>query len=77
MRRYNLYILALFSTLFCFGAVAEEYRGTAAQRAACTPDAFRLCGNYIPDPNKVRFCLQRQKSQLSAGCRLAFEPAAN
>ena len=77
MRRHFLYILALSSTLICFGAVAEEYRGTAEQRAACTPDAFRLCGNYIPDPNKIRFCLQRQKSQLSAGCRLAFEPAAH
>jgi hypothetical protein len=76
-QRFGLCILALCSSLFCFGAAAGEYRGTAEQRAACTPDAFRLCGNYIPDPKKIQLCLQRQKSQLSAGCRLAFEPAVN
>ncbi len=74
MRRSALFILALCSMLFSFAAAADEYRGTAEQRAACTPDAFRLCGNYIPDPKKVQLCLQRQRSQLSAGCRMAFGP---
>jgi len=72
MTRYALCILALFSALFGFGATAGEYRGTAEQRAACTPDAFRLCGDAIPDPRKVRFCLQSKLSQLSPGCRVAF-----
>ncbi len=75
MRRSGLCIFALCSVLFTFAAAAEEYRGTAEQRAACTPDAFRLCGNYIPDVKKVQICLQRQRSQLSAGCRMAFGPA--
>ncbi len=77
MRCSGLCILALCSTLFCLPALAEEYRGTAEQRAACTPDAFRLCANYIPDPKKVQLCLQRQRSELSAGCRSAFGPTAS
>ncbi len=77
MKRNALYIPTLLSIMLCFGASAEEYHGTAEQRAACTPDAFRLCGNYIPDPKKIQLCLQKQKSQLSAGCRLAFGPAVN
>ena len=71
---YRFYILAIALALLCFKADAQECRGTSQQRLACTPDAFRLCGNYIPDPEKVELCLRRQKSLLSAGCRLVFEP---
>jgi len=72
MRRFQFCSLAVCLTLFSFGAIASEYRGTAEQRAACTPDAFRLCGDAIPDPKKVRYCLQSKLSQLSPGCRVAF-----
>ena len=29
-------------------ASAQDNRGTSEQRAACAPDAFRLCSSYIP-----------------------------
>jgi hypothetical protein len=74
MQRIQFCSLAVCLSLFSFGAIASEYRGTAEQRAACTPDAFRLCGDAIPDPKKVQYCLQRKLSQLSAGCRVAFGP---
>ena len=30
----------------------RRMKGTAEQRAARTPDAFRLCADYIPDATK-------------------------
>lgn len=57
-------------------AFAQEDRGTAEQRAACTPDAFRLCAAYIPDATNVEACLRENKSGLSVACRAVFERAA-
>jgi hypothetical protein len=54
-------------------SIAQESRGTAEQRAACAPDAFRLCSSYIPDPANVESCLRLKKSDLRGPCRLVFE----
>jgi len=64
-------LVALGTTAF-----AQEDRGTAEQRAACTSDAFRLCAGYIPDPTNVEACLRQRKSDLSDACRAVFENAA-
>jgi len=38
-------------------AFSQEYRGTAEQQMACTPDVWRLCGAQIPDVDRiVRAC---------------------
>jgi hypothetical protein len=56
------------------GAVdAEEYRGTLEQQMACTPDVWRLCGDQIPDVNRIVACLQRNTPNLSGSCRAVFE----
>ena len=57
-------------------ASAQDNRGTPEQRAACAPDAFRLCNSYIPDPGRVEYCLRQNKSDLSDACRLVFEQSA-
>ncbi|MGY4629976.1 hypothetical protein [Bradyrhizobium sp. USDA 4486] len=57
-------------------ASAQENQGTAEQRAACTPDAFRLCSAYIPDPSGVEACLRQRKSNLSEACKAVFEQAS-
>ncbi len=66
-------VAALFSNAFAF---AQENRGTPEQRAACAPDAFRLCLSYIPDATNVEACLRQRKSDLSDACRAVFEHAA-
>ncbi len=63
--------IVLFSSTL---AIAQEYRGTAAQRASCMPDAFRLCASYIPNGTMVEMCLRQQKPALSEACRSVFEP---
>ena len=41
---------------------------TQEQLAACQDDAFRVCGEFIPDEQRIRACLISKKSQLSARC---------
>ena len=65
-------IVVLGTMLWAAAAHAQDYRGTADQRAACTPDAFRLCASYIPDASKVEMCLRNRQSDLSPGCRSVF-----
>ena len=54
-------------------AVAQE-QGTAAQREACTPDAFRLCGQFIPDASRIETCLRQAGPRLSPACYVVFNP---
>jgi hypothetical protein len=52
---------------------ADDNRGTLEQQIACTPDVFRLCGDQIPDANRIVVCLRQNTPQLSAPCRAVFE----
>jgi hypothetical protein len=44
-------------------------QGSIEERRACTPDAIRLCREFIPDPGKIAACLTARKAQLSDLCR--------
>ena len=48
-------------------------QGTPEQREACTPDAFNLCHDYIPDAERVKQCLIQHVNDLSAPCREVFQ----
>ena len=72
----RLPIQALAVLLCATTASAQENRGTPEQRAACAPDAFRLCVGYIPDPTSVEHCLRQNMSDLSDACRSVFEQSA-
>jgi len=61
-----------------FGAAllsGESHAYTAEQQQACTPDAFRLCSAEIPDIERVKACMVRNKAQLSPQCRAFFRPS--
>lgn len=60
----------LFAALASVPALAQ---GTPAQRAACTPDAFRLCAGEIPNVDRITACMRREKSRLSDACKLVFD----
>jgi hypothetical protein len=49
-----------------------EYKGSAEAQQACTPDAFRLCGQFIPDSGQITACLLREKAHLSPACHKVF-----
>ena len=52
-------------------------QGTAEQQRACTPDAFRLCGEFIPDVAKISACMGQKRSSLSPACRATMPGAAH
>jgi|SRR5215475_11853191 len=54
-------------------ASAQQYRGTMDQQMACTPDVWRLCGEAIPDVDRIVACLRSHGPQLSPGCRAVFD----
>jgi hypothetical protein len=58
-------------------ALTEEYRGTFTQQLACTPDVWRLCGEQVPDVNRIVACLRQNTPQLSGACRAVFESNAS
>jgi len=55
------------------GSFAARAEPTDEQRRACTPDAFRLCGNHIPNVEAITACMRAKKSQLSPACKLVFD----
>jgi hypothetical protein len=67
---------ALLLVALSFGAAGSANAVTAEQRAACTPDALRLCSNEIPDFAAVKACMFRNQANLSPRCRAAMVGAA-
>jgi len=70
-------ILAIAFSFSFLSSAANAY--TPEQQQACTPDALRLCGDAIPDVDRVTACMIARKAQLSPGCRVYFrspEPVA-
>lgn len=53
-------------------ASAGAFEITQQAREACTPDAFRLCSNEIPDIPRVTACMEANKANLSPACRAVF-----
>jgi hypothetical protein len=46
--------------------------GSDDQRAACTPDVFRLCSSEIPNVDHIVVCLNVRKASLSPACKAVF-----
>jgi hypothetical protein len=44
---------------------------TPEARAACTHDAFRLCSDAMPDVERTKACLIKNRQNLSPLCREA------
>jgi hypothetical protein len=66
--------LGLAAMLFVPVASVPAFAYTPEQQQACTPDAMRLCGSYIPDVDRITACMIARKSQLSPECRRYFRP---
>jgi hypothetical protein len=62
---------ATFALVWALGftPVPAAAQGSAAQQQACTPDAMRLCGEFIPDVAKISACMSRKRASLSPACK--------
>ena len=45
--------------------------------AACTPDVFKLCSEFIPNEQNIVACLTKKKRQLSPACYQVFSRPAS
>jgi hypothetical protein len=78
VRSWNFQLSLMLATalaVLVLPMAAEAY--TPEGRQACTGDAFRLCSAEIPNVDRVRACLHRNKAQLSPGCRGFISPGAH
>ncbi|GLR87857.1 hypothetical protein [Bradyrhizobium iriomotense] len=51
---------------------ATSHAYTPEQQQACTPDAMRLCGEFVPNVDAITACMIQKKSQLSPQCAAFF-----
>lgn len=66
--------LIAFAVLACVQPAFAQ--GTEQEREACTPDAMRLCGQFIPDADRIETCLRNSGPRLSPACYAVFYPPA-
>jgi hypothetical protein len=74
--RHNAIFRWLGALILAFGLIpystSSIASGTEAERAACTPDVFRLCSSEIPSETKIVACLKAKKAQLNPACKIVF-----
>ena len=61
-----------FALMFAASPAAAQ-QWTPKQRAACEPDAMRLCNQYVPDVQRVSSCLSAYRRYLSPACRAFYD----
>lgn len=47
---------------------------TQEEQQACSPDAMRLCSEFVPNVDAITACMVKKKAQLSPQCRVFFRP---
>ena len=70
--RIAISALVLGASLMSFTTPGSAEVATAEQRAACTPDAFRLCSSEIPNIPAITRCMKKNFSNLSPACKAVF-----
>lgn len=50
----------------------SSFAYTPEQQQACTPDAMRLCGDFVPNVDAITACMIQKKAQLSPQCKAFF-----
>ena len=72
-RRLIMFAAMLFGlVLWLQGSPAGAQQWTQEQRAACEPDAMRLCSQYVPDVERITACMSLNRRHLSPQCRAMF-----
>jgi hypothetical protein len=68
--------LALPVGLLVGGISAASAEVSQEVQQACTPDAMRLCSEFIPDRAKITACMMRKRRELSETCLTAMHGAS-
>jgi hypothetical protein len=71
--RHGLFVVLALVLSGLSTAAYAEFKPSAALRSACMNDAFKLCGQHLPNMDKIQSCLLSKMSETSAGCRSQYE----
>jgi hypothetical protein len=75
MKQRRFYLGAALSVaVSIIGQNGASAQGTPEQQAACQPDVMRLCGNFIPDVDRIVACLKYNEPNLNPACHDVFFP---
>ena len=76
MRKYVTVVILsgfiMFAAPFVDGRSGAFAQGTPEQQQACTPDVYRLCGQFIPNADRITICLKENRAQLQKPCHDVF-----
>ena len=63
--------VAFFLALSISAAAAKDHltKVSSADKAACMPDALKLCRDAVPNVLRVLLCFGKNRDKLSDGCR--------
>jgi hypothetical protein len=65
---------ALALATFCITLAPATLRADSQDdQNACMNDAFSVCGQFIPDRERVGNCLRANRSRISPACREAIK----
>jgi hypothetical protein len=65
--------LALLGFVLAPAAVWADSQQEQQDRDACMMDAQMVCGQFIPDRERVAQCLMANRSRISPACRVALK----
>jgi len=70
MNMRTFFALGLLCLMFApIAAKADQQR----DQDACMQDAQTVCGQFIPDRERVAHCLMANRSKISPACRTALK----
>ena len=71
MKIGSMLFLAFFSSVLATAALADNLQAQES-RNACMSDAMTVCGQFIPDRERVAHCLISNRARVSVPCRVAL-----
>jgi hypothetical protein len=74
MNQRGFYLGAAIAVSIMGQNAAFAQQGTPEQQAACQPDVMRLCGNFIPDVDRIVACLKYNEPNLNPACHDVMFP---
>lgn len=69
MKIHTAFALTLFGLVLLPATVSADPQ---QDQQACMNDAMTVCGQFIPDRERVAACLLSNRSRISAACRTAL-----
>ncbi|MFZ0115294.1 MAG: hypothetical protein WAL15_13120 [Xanthobacteraceae bacterium] len=74
----QLKLIASFAVLYGLTLLPlpAAAQGTPEQQANCQDDAMRLCGQFVPDVNRITSCMIAKRRLVSARCRATMAATA-